>query len=99
MGYKSYFEDVNKCKCEMCGRMQVLTFHHLIPKTLHSNKWFEKNFEKKDMRERGIMVCQECHSAIHKFIEEKDLGRNYNTKELLLSHEKVANFVKWIAKR
>lgn len=99
MGYNDYFKDADKSKCELCARTKELTFHHLIPVTLHSNKWFEKNFDKKDMRSRGLMLCHECHNSIHKFIEEKDLGKNYNTKELLMAHEKVANFVKWVAKR
>lgn len=99
MGYKDYFKDVNKSRCELCSRNKQLTFHHLIPVTLHSNKWFEKNFDKADMRSRGLMLCPECHSAIHKFIDEKDLGKNYNTKELLLAHDKVAKFVKWVASR
>ena len=30
-------------KCELCGSIDdYLNFHHLIPRTLHSNKFFEK---------------------------------------------------------
>jgi len=76
-----------------------LTFHHLIPRTFHSNKWFEKNFTKEDMRNRGIAVCRECHSAIHRFLSEKELGRHYNTLEKLRAHEALAHFVDWISKR
>jgi len=85
--------------CALCGRERTLTFHHLIPRTLHSNKWFEKNFKKEDMRTRGIEVCRECHSAIHRFISEKELGRNFNTLEKLLTHEALSRFVSWISKR
>ena len=85
--------------CALCGRERLLTFHHLIPRTLHSNKWFEKNFTKDDMRSRGIDVCRECHSAIHRFLSEKELGRHYNTLEKLRAHEALARFVAWISKR
>jgi hypothetical protein len=85
--------------CALCGRERKLTFHHLIPRTLHSNKWFEKNFTKEEMRTRGIEVCRECHSAIHRFIPEKELGRNFNTLEKLLTHEALSRFVSWISKR
>ena len=85
--------------CALCGRERKLTFHHLIPRTLHSNKWFEKNFSKDDMRSRGLEVCRECHSAIHRFISEKELGRNYNTLEKLRTHEELSRFVTWIARR
>ncbi len=84
--------------CEFCKRDLKLTEHHLIPKTLHDNKWFKKNFSNEQLDE-FIELCRDCHDAIHQFIEEKDMGRNYNTKEKLLNHEKVANFVKWISNK
>jgi hypothetical protein len=87
--------------CELCGRDEMnLTFHHLIPQTLHRNEWFQKNFSRREMQTRGLNVCRECHHAIHQFIpREKDLGRNYNTREALMSHDKIARHVKWIAGR
>ena len=88
----------NHGNCELCKRDKELTFHHLIPKTCHSNKWFKKNYDLKELQ-KGILVCRECHDAIHKFIEEKDMARNFNTIEKLMEHEKVAGFVKWISKR
>lgn len=84
--------------CEMCGRLRVLTFHHLIPKTCHKNKWFKKNFTPEDFQS-GINVCHDCHSAIHRFIPEKLLGKEYNTLELLMGHDDVKKFVEWVSKR
>lgn len=85
--------------CELCNRSEnvILDEHHLIPKTLHSSKWYKKNFSKEELKNSKILVCRDCHDAIHQFIPEKELGKNYNTKEKLLGHEKVAGFVKWIA--
>lgn len=85
--------------CEMCHREQPLTFHHLIPKTNHKNKWFRKNFTLEDMRTRGIFICRKCHSHIHKMINEKELGRNYNTLELLLADERIRKFIQWVKKQ
>jgi len=85
--------------CEMCERERELTFHHLIPKTCHSSKWFKKNFTKEDMTSRGINVCRDCHIAIHKFIPEKELGRIFNTQEKLMENDQVKNFVEWVSKR
>ena len=83
----------------MCGREMPLTFHHYIPRTLHANKWFRKNFTREQMAE-GIDVCRDCHSAIHKYIpREKELGREYNTREKLLAHEELGTFVQWLSKR
>lgn len=84
--------------CELCGRAAPTSFHHLIPRTLHSNKWFKKRFTREQMND-GLDLCRQCHSAVHQFIDHKSLAREYHTKEALLSHPKVANFVRWVAKQ
>jgi len=83
----------------MCERARDLTFHHLIPQTCHKNKWFKKNFTREQMNE-GVHICQDCHSAIHKFIpSEKQLGRVYNIIEKLMLHVDLANYVTWLSKQ
>jgi hypothetical protein len=86
-------------KCELCGRENILTFHHLIPKCLHSNKWFKKNFTRNEMNQ-GINICKhDCHKEIHLLISEKEMGKYYNTLEKLLNHEKIKKYLKWITKK
>jgi hypothetical protein len=87
-------------KCELCNRINtILTFHHLIPVCLHTNKWFKKNFTREEMR-LGIYICQaDCHKQIHLLITEKEMGKRYNTKEKLLSHPEVKKYIKWIKKK
>ena len=87
--------------CQLCGRVtkRGTTEHHLIPRTCHSNKWFKKQFTREQMS-ATIDVCRDCHRAIHKLVpDEKDLGRSFNTIELLLSHEELAKFVAWVKKQ
>ena len=79
--------------CEMCEKEKNLIFHHLIPRTSHTNKWFKKHFEKSDMKTRGINICRTCHNYIHEIFSAKELGRDYNTLESLMEHEKIAKFV------
>jgi hypothetical protein len=88
-------------RCELCGRVTKggTNEHHLIPRTLHSNKWFKKRFARDEMR-RTIDVCRDCHRAIHRLIpDEKELGRHFNTLEALRAHEEVSKFVVWIRKQ
>jgi hypothetical protein len=86
-------------KCELCKRDPIdLTFHHLIPRTFHANSWFKKNFTSEQMQE-GINICTLCHSGIHQLIDEKVLGREYNTIEKLMTHEGVKKHVEWASKR
>ena len=88
-----------RMKCELCGRENIVTFHHLIPKCNHSNKWFKKNFTRDEMNE-GIYVCKyECHKEIHSIISEKELGKKYNTITKLLSHPLVVKYVSFILKK
>ncbi|MDA0840952.1 MAG: hypothetical protein O3B01_18360 [Planctomycetota bacterium] len=84
--------------CELCNRLKPLTFHHLIPRTLHSNRWFKKTFTREQMQQ-GLNLCRACHRTVHDFLTEKELGRDYNTRERLLEHEPIGTFVKWVCTR
>ena len=78
--------------CEICEKDLPLTFHHLIPKKCHSNKWFRKRYTREEMNTRGIHVCRKCHNYIHEIAGQKELGRDYNTLEALLQNEKIASY-------
>lgn len=87
--------------CRLCGRTtkRGTTEHHLIPRTLHSNKWFKKRFTREQMQ-TTISVCRDCHLAIHRFIpDEKELGRHFHSIELLREHPELAKFIPWIRKQ
>ena len=85
--------------CDLCKREQPLTFHHLIPRTNHSNKWFKKRFTKSEMKTRGLNICRQCHIQIHKLFSEKELGRALNTLEALMEREEIVKYVKWVERR
>ena len=85
--------------CELCGAGEPLTFHHLIPRTCHRNKWFRKHFELQDMRERGITICRACHAFVHRQFSEKALGRDLNTLEALSAEPVIADYVQWAKRR
>lgn len=87
--------------CELCGsKHDYLNFHHLIPRTLHTNKWFKREYSREYMAHHGIWICKSyCHKQIHVFITEKDMGYSYNTRELLLGHPDVKKYIDWRSKR
>lgn len=84
--------------CELCQIDEATSFHHLIPRTLHRNRWFKKNFSREQMHS-GIEVCRLCHRTIHEFVTEKELGRNYHTIDLLLAQPDIAKYVAWRRRR
>lgn len=86
-------------KCETCSRERETEKHHLIPQTLHNNKWFKKRYSKEFMATHTIEVCYDCHLAIHKFFDNKTLAKELNTLEKLLENNKMCNFCRWINKQ
>ncbi|MFT7633933.1 MAG: hypothetical protein ACI87E_004992 [Mariniblastus sp.] len=88
-------------QCVFCNRVMKngTTEHHLIPRTCHRNRWFQKRFTRIQMRQT-VAACRDCHSAIHRFVpREKDLGRSFNTIELLMGYEEFSKFVDWISRQ
>ena len=81
--------------CELCQCEEASSFHHFIPRTLHSNKWFKKRFTREQMA-AGIEVCGMCHKAIHRLVSDaKQLGREHNSLEGLLAHPQLTKYVQW----
>ena len=85
--------------CELCGRQQPLTLHHLIPRAVHRKKRYQKRYAWQEMRSRGIAVCRLCHRGIHDLIPERELAEQYTTKESLLAHPGLARHIAWVKKQ
>jgi len=97
---KSPMQQENEKRCELCGRNKRLTKHHLIPRGVHRKKRFQNRFGKKEMQQRSLMICKECHAGIHDLIpDEKELAEKYHTKELLLANESVRKHIAWVRKQ
>lgn len=89
----------SKHTCELCGRQGLATTkHHLIPRKVHKNKWFRKNFTREEMN-HTIDLCRPCHRQIHLFFSHKELARRYNSLEALMEEERVQRYIHWIQKR
>lgn len=86
-------------QCELCEAEEAYNFHHLIPKAMHRRTWFKRRFSKEQMAE-GLEVCKGCHKCIHTSVpSEKTLGKDYNTKEKLLTHPMILKYVTWKNRR
>jgi len=84
-------------KCELCERsVEILTRHHLIPRTRHKNKRNKKLFGRDDVKTRILWICRACHDNVHAVVSEKELERDYNTFEKLAAHPDVQKFSDWI---
>lgn len=87
-------------QCALCGRQVKLTFHHLIPVAVHRKKRYLARFGIEEMRTRGLMICQHCHSGIHDlFPDEKMLADFFNTQQLLEKEPRMAKHIAWVKKQ
>lgn len=84
--------------CALCNRKVPLSTHHLIPVSMHKRTSFKTRFTKEELG-ATIEVCRPCHDAIHRHVEEPELGRDFNSLELLKSHPEIAKFSAWVAKK
>ena len=81
--------------CELCGRVvERRTRHHLIPRSRHGNKRVKRSFSREELH-RTVPLCGACHRTL----TEKELEREYNTVEALLSHPDIFRFVRWIERK
>ena len=88
-------------QCVFCLRIlkRGTTEHHLIPRTCHKNRWFQKRFSRERMRVT-VPACRDCHRAIHHLIpSEKELGKEFNTVAQLLANSDFARFVEWVRRQ
>ena len=83
--------------CKLCSRNRVLTEHHLIPKVLH--KKYRKKKYKREVLQKTISICRDCHNHVHNLYTNKELAREYNTIELLQESQAIQKFIKFIRKR
>jgi hypothetical protein len=85
--------------CELCKRNIELTEHHLVPREMHNKKWCRKMFSIEERKQRKAWICHDCHAAVHQFIDNKTLAKEFNTVKKLLEHQDVKNFVEWVSKK
>lgn len=92
-------EEFEPGECCMCRRAPMpLTLHHLRPKKVHKMLVKRHGLSREDL-ERGILICRQCHSAIHKALDHESLGTEYFTLERLLSHEAIRRWALYASKQ
>ena len=83
--------------CALCERRMPLTGHHLRPRSQHA-RLRACGFSQAELSV-VLMVCRQCHNAVHDHVDEATLASSYHTAELLLKHEGIFAFVRWAAKQ
>ncbi|TDL23483.1 hypothetical protein BD410DRAFT_162826 [Rickenella mellea] len=85
-------------ECEICERAIPLTYHHLIPRSVH-DKVLKRKWHPESMINSVAWLCRQCHSAVHGVASNEKLAREYYTVELLLGREDIQKWKKYAAKQ
>jgi hypothetical protein len=83
--------------CALCERRMPLTDHHLRPRSQHA-RLRASGFSLAELS-AVLMICRQCHNAVHEHVDEETLASSYYTADLLLGHAGVLAFVRWAAKQ
>lgn len=87
---------MKKCSlCELELNDDCLNFHHLIPKSFHSNKRISKLYSKQFLSENGVYLCIPCHNKLHSCITEKDLAFQFDSIEKIKTNEEIKKWMEW----
>lgn len=86
-------------RCELCGRAVPLTFHHLIPRSLHKKRTIQAQFDKAERVSRGLWICRLCHRQIHRLYSRRRLAEELNSREALVGEPEMAKFLTWARKQ
>lgn len=72
--------------CPLCGRPNYHpSDHHLVPKSRGGTE--------------TATLCRDCHKAIHATFSNRELERDYHTREALLAHQELRAMVAFIARQ
>lgn len=86
--------------CQACGRADVeLTRHHLIPTSQHKRVLRRCGMSRKELQQKTIVLCRDCHGQLHALVSEKELAENFSTLEAIKAHPDFSRFVEWVRGR
>lgn len=85
--------------CELCGREESLTKHHLIPRALHNKPRYRKRYSREERLTAIAWLCRPCHKHIHRLYSERELAERLNTVTALGDDVAIAAFVEWLVSK
>jgi hypothetical protein len=74
--------------CPFCGRpIHIKSHHHMIPKCRGGHPASK------------MLICRDCHSAIHALFTNRELEEKYNTVGSLKKDRRFMKAIKFLSKR
>lgn len=89
------FSATRTSACEICERDWIpLTYHHLIPKAVHS-KALKRGWHEEHDLNQVAWLCRACHSYVHRMASNEELAREWYTVEAILKRKDTQEWAKW----
>ncbi|KAF7291142.1 hypothetical protein MIND_01257400 [Mycena indigotica] len=85
-------------ECEICERRVPLTYHHLIPRSVHQ-KALRRKWHPPSRLNAVAWLCRPCHTAVHQVAPNEVLAQHYHTIELLLAREDIRRWGQYASKQ
>lgn len=86
-----------KC-CEICERdWMPLTYHHLIPRSVHA-KVIKRGWHEEWRLDSVAWLCRACHSFVHSLASNEELAREWWSVELLMERDDVRRWAGWVSR-
>ncbi|KAJ7058493.1 hypothetical protein C8F01DRAFT_1210737 [Mycena amicta] len=85
-------------ECEICERRVPLTYHHLIPRSVHA-KAIRRKWHPESRVNAVAWLCRPCHTAVHGVASNEELAQHYHTVELLLAREDIQRWGRYASKQ
>ncbi|KAL8896310.1 MAG: hypothetical protein Q9192_003155 [Flavoplaca navasiana] len=84
--------------CEICERDWIpLTYHHLIPKQIHS-KAIKRGWHEEWRLNSVAWLCRACHSFVHRIASNEELAKDYWSVDRLTEREDVVAWANWVGR-
>ncbi|KAJ7659193.1 hypothetical protein DFH06DRAFT_437622 [Mycena polygramma] len=85
-------------ECEICEREIPLTYHHLIPRSVHA-KATKKKWHPPSMLNSVAWLCRPCHTVVHHVATNQELAQNCYSVNLLLQRDDIQRWGKYASKQ
>ncbi|EJD00548.1 uncharacterized protein FOMMEDRAFT_91092 [Fomitiporia mediterranea MF3/22] len=85
-------------ECEICSRAVPLTYHHLVPRSMHERA-VKRGWHPPEMLRSVAWLCRPCHSAVHAVASNEELAKEFYTLDRLLARPDIQRWEKYAAKQ
>lgn len=86
-------------RCALCEQPVPLSFHHLVPRRVHAQRWARARDDAHMLNVLGIWICRPCHDFLHAQFSERELGERLDSLDRLREEPRIARHLAWASRQ